>query len=135
MAETIKKAPVKKAAPKKAVVKKAPVKAAPKKAAVKKTVKKTVKSKKTVERKTSRKVLVGQVVSVKGTKTIAVAVESYIKHRLYSKRFISTKKFAAHDEKEEAKLGDKVEITETRPISKTKRFRLSKIVSSQKDGE
>ena len=122
----------KKPAVKKPVAKKAPAKKpVAKKAPAKKAVKKNV----LVERTTTRKVLVGKVVSVKGSKTIAVAVETYKKHPLYSKRFLSTKKFAAHDEKEIAKLGDKVEITETRPISRTKRFRLSKIVEAHKDGE
>jgi small subunit ribosomal protein S17 len=130
MAEQVKKATTKPVA-----TKTAPKKAAPKKAPAKKAVVKAKKVNKIVERTSSRKVLDGKVVSVKGTKTIAVAVETYKKHPLYSKRFLSTKKFAAHDEKEVAKLGDKVEITETRPVSKTKRFRLSKIVEAHKDGE
>ncbi len=85
--------------------------------------------------RTSRKILVGTVVSTKASKTIAVAVESYIKHPLYGKRFLSTKKFAAHDETEVAKTGDKVQIAETRPISKSKRFRLVKVLEAVKDGE
>lgn len=85
--------------------------------------------------RTSRKTLTGKVVSVKNAKTIAVSVDTYIKHPLYGKRFLSTKKFAAHDESEKAKLGDIVQIAETRPLSATKRFRLEKILETAKDGK
>ena len=61
-------------------------------------------------------------------KTITVAIESYRKHPLYGKRVKYTKKFAAHDEQNLAKVGDVVEIMETRPLSKTKHFRLVKVV-------
>lgn len=80
-----------------------------------------------MERNT-RKVLVGQVVSATNDKTITVKVETYRRHPLYSKRIKYSKKFAAHDERNEAKVGDVVEIMETRPLSKTKRYRLVKIV-------
>lgn len=83
----------------------------------------------------NRKSLTGRVVSTKNTKTIIVAVDIYIKHPLYGKRFRKTKKFAAHDEKEEAKVGDIVKITSTRPISKTKTFRLEKIREHAKEGK
>ncbi len=83
----------------------------------------------------NRKSLTGRVVSTKSTKTIIVAVDIYIKHPLYGKRFRKTKKFAAHDEKEEAKVGDIVKITSTRPISKTKSFRLEKIREQAKEGK
>ena len=85
--------------------------------------------------RSSRKQLTGQVVSVKNEKTIIVAVETYKKHPLYSKRFKSTKRFAAHDEKSTAKLGDTVLLAETRPVSKTKRFRLVEVTKAAKDGE
>ena len=76
----------------------------------------------------SRKVYVGKVVSAKNEKTITVLVETYRKHPLYGKRVIYTKKITAHDENNEAKLGDTVKVMETRPLSKTKRFRLVEIV-------
>ncbi|MBD2866277.1 MULTISPECIES: 30S ribosomal protein S17 [Paenibacillus] len=75
-----------------------------------------------------RKVQIGKVVSDKMDKTIVVAVETYKKHSLYHKRIKYTKKFKAHDENNEAKIGDTVEIMETRPLSKDKRYRLVKIV-------
>ena len=80
-----------------------------------------------MERNT-RKTYVGTVVSAKNDKTITVAIESYRKHPLYGKRVKYTKKFAAHDEQNLAKVGDVVEIMETRPLSKTKNFRLVEIV-------
>ncbi|WP_045434160.1 30S ribosomal protein S17 [Metamycoplasma canadense] len=83
-----------------------------------------------VVRKNGRKKLVGTVISTKNEKTITVMVETYEKHPLYSKRFKKSKKFAVHDEKNEAKIGDVVEIQETRPLSKTKHFRLVEIKSS-----
>jgi small subunit ribosomal protein S17 len=61
-------------------------------------------------------------------KTIVVAVETYKKHKLYHKRIKYTKKYKAHDENNEAKIGDIVKIMETRPLSKDKRFRLVEIV-------
>lgn len=75
-----------------------------------------------------RKVQVGKVVSDKMDKTIVVAVETYKKHPLYAKRIKYTKKFKAHDENNQAKLGDIVKIMETRPLSKDKRWRLVEIV-------
>lgn len=83
----------------------------------------------------NRKSLVGKVVSTKNTKTIIVAVDIYVKHPLYGKRFKKTKKFAAHDEREEAKVGDIVKITSTRPYSKRKTFRLEKIREVMKEGK
>jgi len=77
--------------------------------------------------KTNRE-LVGKVVSDKCDKTITVLVETYKKDPLYGKRVKSSKKYAAHDEKNEAKIGDKVRIAETRPLSKNKHFRLVEIV-------
>ena len=75
-----------------------------------------------------RKEQIGKVVSDKMDKTIVVAVETYKKHELYHKRIKYTKKFKAHDEANEAKIGDTVRIMETRPLSKDKRWRLVEIV-------
>ena len=80
-----------------------------------------------MERNT-RKVYTGTVVSTKMDKTITVAIDTYRKDRLYGKRVKYSKKYHAHDEFNEAKLGDTVEIMETRPLSATKRFRLIKVV-------
>lgn len=74
-----------------------------------------------------RRVLQGTVTSDKMQKTITVLVETYISDKRYHKRVKYSKKFHAHDEKQEAKIGDKVQIIETRPLSATKRFRLLKV--------
>ena len=79
------------------------------------------------EERNSRKTLVGKGVSDKMDKTIVVVVETYKKHELYHKRIKSTKKFKAHDENNEAKIGDTVRIVETRPLSKAKRWRLAAV--------
>jgi len=76
----------------------------------------------------NRKEQIGRVVSDKMDKTIVVAVETYKKHSLYHKRIKYTKKFKAHDENNEAKIGDVVRIMETRPLSKDKNWRLVEIV-------
>lgn len=75
-----------------------------------------------------RKVRVGKVVSDKMDKTIVVAVEESVKHRLYSKTMRRTTKFKVHDETNEAKIGDTVRIMETRPLSKEKRWRLLEVI-------
>lgn len=75
-----------------------------------------------------RKVYTGRVVSDKMDKTVTVMVETYKKHTLYGKRVKYSKKFKAHDELNEAKVGDVVRIMETRPLSATKRFRLLEVV-------
>ena len=95
-----------------------------------KTVKKTIARIKTVltERENARKVYRGTVVSDKMDKTITVMVETKKTHPLYGKRVKYSKKFKAHDENNEARIGDKVVIMETRPLSATKRFRLVEIV-------
>ena len=72
--------------------------------------------------------LIGKVVSNKCDKTITVLVDTYKKHPLYGKRVKQSKKYAAHDENNEAKIGDKVRIVETRPLSRTKKFKLVEIV-------
>lgn len=77
------------------------------------------------ETKTTKgRVLRGTVVSSKMSDTCTVAVERYVKHPKYKKYLRRTKKFLVHDEGNTAKVGDKVEITETRPISKRKSFKL-----------
>lgn len=75
-----------------------------------------------------RKAYTGRVVSDKSDKTITVMVETYKKHSLYGKRVKHSKKYQVHDELNEAKMGDTVRIMETRPLSKSKRFRLVEIV-------
>ena len=75
--------------------------------------------------------MTGTVVSAAAEKTISVEVVSYRKHRLYGKRVKQTKRFAAHDEASLAKVGDVVKVMETRPLSKTKRFRLLEVVESK----
>lgn len=75
-----------------------------------------------------RKEQLGRVVSDKMDKTIVVAVETYKKHKLYHKRIRYTKKFKAHDENNEARIGDVVRIMETRPLSRDKRWRLVEVV-------
>lgn len=75
-----------------------------------------------------RKVYTGVVTSNKMEKTITVAVNTYKKSPLYGKRVRVTKKFHAHDEEGLAGMGDTVSIMETRPLSKTKRFRLLKVI-------
>lgn len=76
----------------------------------------------------NRKTLIGKVVSDKMDKTIVVLVETYKKHPLYGKRVKYSKKYKAHDEQNQAQIGDKVIIMETRPLSKDKRFRLVEVV-------
>ena len=83
-----------------------------------------------MERNT-RKVYIGTVVSDKMDKTITVAIETYRKDRLYGKRVKQTAKFHAHDENNEASIGDVVKIMETRPLSATKKFRLIEIVEKK----
>lgn len=79
-----------------------------------------------------RKTRVGTVVSDKMDKTIVVAVESRVRHPLYGKTLKRTKRLKAHDENNEARIGDKVQIGETRPLSRDKRWRLVNIVERAK---
>ncbi len=79
-----------------------------------------------------RKTRVGKVVSNATDKTIVVAIEDNVKHPLYSKIIKKTVKFMAHDENNECGVGDKVEIMETRPLSKNKRWRLVRIIEKAK---
>lgn len=76
-----------------------------------------------------RKTRVGKVVSDKMDKTIVVAIEERISHPLYKKFVRSTSKIKAHDENNECNVGDLVELMETRPLSKDKRWRLVKIIT------
>ena len=84
------------------------------------------------EERNFRKVRRGYVVSDKMDKTIVVAVKDSVQHPLYKKILKRTKKFKAHDENNEAGVGDTVQIMETRPLSKMKRWRLLKIVEKAK---
>ena len=79
-----------------------------------------------------RKTRVGLVVSNKMDKTIVVAVEDHVKHPLYKKIVKRTYKLKAHDENNEANIGDTVRVMETRPLSKDKRWRLDKIIERAK---
>ena len=76
----------------------------------------------------NRKTLTGTVKSDRMNKTITVNVERRYKHPKYGKYVVASKRFTAHDENEEARNGDKVEIAETRPLSKNKRWRLLRVI-------
>ena len=82
--------------------------------------------------RSNRKVLRGKVVSDKMDKTITVEVATSKSHPLYSKRIKYSKKFKAHDENNECKIGDRVRVMETRPLSKEKRWRLVEIIEKAK---
>ena len=84
------------------------------------------------EERNSRKVRQGVVISAVNDKTITVLVEERKKHPIYGKMVIQTKKYSTHDENNEAGKGDIVRIMETRPMSKTKRWRLVEIVEKAK---
>ena len=79
-----------------------------------------------------RKTRIGYVTSNKMEKTVTVAVERKVKHPIYGKFVKKTTKFHAHDEKNECSIGDLVKIMETRPLSKTKRWRLVEVVEKVK---
>ncbi len=85
-----------------------------------------------MESRKLRKSRVGVVVSNKMTKTISVKVERRLQHPLYGKSVKLSKKFMAHDENNDCKIGDKVRIAETRPLSKNKRWRLTEILERAK---
>ncbi|GHU50476.1 30S ribosomal protein S17 [Bacilli bacterium] len=85
-----------------------------------------------VGERNSRKTFIGVVTSVKMNKTITVQIERKTLHPLYRKLVIKHTKYHAHDEKNEAKVGDKVMIVETKPISKTKFYRLNKFIERAK---
>lgn len=94
--------------------------------------KQELKSEGKVSKRGIRKVRIGKVVSDKMDKTITVAVEKRVMHSLYKKFYKKTTKFHAHDGKNECGIGDKVKIMETRPLSKTKRWRLVEIIEKAK---
>lgn len=78
------------------------------------------------------KTIIGTVSSSKTDKTIVVTVQTRKTHPIYRKQYTESKKFMAHDEKNEAQVGDKVAIVETRPISARKHFRLERIIEKPK---
>jgi len=80
----------------------------------------------------NRKTRTGKVVSDKMDKTIVVGIETLVRHPLYGKSIKRTTKFKVHDENNECKIGDKVKIMETRPLSKDKRWRLVEIIEKAK---
>ena len=86
----------------------------------------------TTEPRNARKVREGLVVSDKMDKTVTVAVEDRVKHALYGKVMRRTSKLKAHDENNEAHIGDRVQVMETRPLSATKRWRLVEVVERAK---
>ena len=84
------------------------------------------------EERTLRKVRVGMVVSDKMDKTVVIAIEDNVKHPVYGKIIKRTLKVHAHDENNECGVGDKVRIMETRPLSKTKRWRVVEVIEKSK---
>jgi small subunit ribosomal protein S17 len=82
----------------------------------------------TMENRGNKRQVVGAVVSDKMDKSIVVLTERLVKHSLYKKYIKRRAKFTAHDENNDCKVGDKVLITESRPLSKSKRWRLTKII-------
>lgn len=85
-----------------------------------------------METRNLRKTRIGVVVSNKMDKTISVIVERRLAHPIYGKSVKMSKKFFAHDEKNECAIGDKVRIMETRPLSKNKRWRLLEVLEKAK---
>jgi small subunit ribosomal protein S17 len=87
----------------------------------------------TEENKSLKRTLIGKVVSDKRAKTVTVLVERSVKHPLYNKIVVKSSKYHAHDEKGEYKMGDTIEITESRPISKTKNWVVTRLVQKAID--
>ena len=85
-----------------------------------------------MEERNLRKTRVGYVVSDKMDKTVVIAIEDNVKHPVYGKIIKRTLKVHAHDEENACGIGDKVEIMETRPLSKTKRWRIVRIIEKAK---
>ena len=79
-----------------------------------------------------RKTVIGKVASDKMDKTIVVVIEDSVKHKLYNKVVKRSRRLKAHDENNEAHIGDRVKVMETRPLSKDKRYRLVEIVEKAK---
>lgn len=84
-----------------------------------------------MEQRSSRKTQVGKVVSDKMDKTVVVAIETLVRHPLYGKTIKRTKRFKAHDEENACRIGDKVRVMETRPLSKEKRWRVVEILDRE----
>ena len=84
------------------------------------------------EERNARVTRIGKVVSDKMQKTVVVAIERFVQHPLYKKGVKHTIKFKAHDENNDCKIGDKVRVMETRPLSKDKRWRLVEIIERAK---
>ena len=99
---------------------------------VSETVTESAETAETADARGPRKVREGYVVSDKMDKTIVVAVEDRVKHRLYGKVLRQTSRLKAHDESNEAGVGDRVRIMETRPLSATKRWRLISVLEKAK---
>ena len=78
--------------------------------------------------KKNKKELIGLIVSDKMDKSVVVRVERFVQHKVYKKYIKRYKKYHAHDEQNECRIGDEVKIIETRPLSKHKRFRITEIV-------
>jgi small subunit ribosomal protein S17 len=87
----------------------------------------------TEAKKSLKRTLIGKVVSDKRAKTVTVLVERSVKYELYSKIVMKSSKYHAHDEKGEYKTGDTIEITESRPISKTKNWVATRLVQKSID--
>ena len=85
-----------------------------------------------MEERALRKTRTGRVISDKMNKTVVIAIEDHVKHPVYGKIVKRTKKIHAHDENNECGIGDTVEVMETRPLSKTKRWRLVEIIEKAK---
>jgi len=85
-----------------------------------------------VSERNLRKTRIGEVVSDKMDKTVVVAIEDKVRHPLYKKIIKRTIKLKAHDEKNECAIGDRVEVMETRPLSKDKRWRVTKVIVKAK---
>ena len=83
---------------------------------------------KPMEQRNLRKVMVGTVTSDKMDKTVVVSVETSVSHKMYGKTVKRTYKLKAHDEENNCKIGDKVKVMETRPLSKDKRWRVVEVV-------
>lgn len=84
-----------------------------------------------MEARGMRKEQIGKVVSDKMDKTVVVAIETLVRHPLYGKIVKRTKKFKAHDEENSCRMGDKVRVMETRPLSKEKRWRVIEILERE----
>ncbi len=85
-----------------------------------------------MEERNLRKTRIGKVVSDKMNKTVVVAVEDHVKHPMYGKIVKRTYKLKAHDENNDCKIGDRIKVMETRPLSKDKRWRLVEIIERAK---